>query len=160
MLPWSTLFIIFAWHQIDPPTLFVKNILTCFLPVFFLLKKCPCFSRNDCRVHLFNQVFFIISEFSNKNIRHYSKRASTYHLASSCVRDHDATSSPARHVWEIGSLNWHQFMLQWFIRIPVPFRENSNMYWHYCQLCLITKKLDWYAFFFTLITQKISPSAT
>ena len=33
--------------------------------------------------------------------------------ATSCVRDQDATTAPARHMWETGSLNWVQFMLQW-----------------------------------------------
>ena len=56
------------------------------------------------------------------------------HRAISCARDQDATTAPARHVWETGSLNWGQFMLQWFFRflefrwiqwIPVSFRENS-----------------------------------
>ena len=52
-------------------------------------------------------------------------------LATSCVRDQDVA---ARHIWETGSLNWAQFMLQWFIRFPefaefsessVPRRNNS-----------------------------------
>ena len=38
--------------------------------------------------------------------------------ATSCARDQDATTAPARHRWETGSLNWSQFMLQWFIRFP------------------------------------------
>ena len=33
--------------------------------------------------------------------------------ATSCVRDQDATTVPAWHMWETGSLNWAQFMLQW-----------------------------------------------
>ena len=41
------------------------------------------------------------------------KRART-----SSVRDQDATTVPARHVWETGSLNWPQFTLQWFIWFP------------------------------------------
>ena len=59
--------------------------------------------------------------------------------ATSCVRDQDATTAPARHMWEIGSLNWAQFMIQWFISFPefaeftefnessAPFRKNSIM---------------------------------
>ena len=37
-----------------------------------------------------------------------------------------------KHMWETGSLNWAQFMVQWFIRFPefnespTPFRKNSN----------------------------------
>ena len=33
-----------------------------------------------------------------------------------CVRDQDATTAPARQIWETGSLNWAQFLLRWFIR--------------------------------------------
>ena len=56
--------------------------------------------------------------------------------ATSCVRDQDATTVLARHIWETGSLNWAQFMLQWFISLPgltefsdcsAPFRKNSNV---------------------------------
>ena len=42
----------------------------------------------------------------------------------SCVRDQDATTGPARHMWETGSLNWSQFMLQWFFRFH-HFSESS-----------------------------------
>ena len=47
--------------------------------------------------------------------------------AISCVRDQDATTVLARHRRQTGSLNWLQFMLQWFIRFPgiAEFRENS-----------------------------------
>ena len=57
--------------------------------------------------------------------------------ATSCVRDQDATTAPARHMWETGSLNWAQFMLQWFINFTeftefskssAPFRKNSNVF--------------------------------
>ena len=62
------------------------------------------------------------------------KRTRTCHPVTSCVRDQDATTLPARHMWEIGSLNWAQFMLQWFISFSeftefsessAPFRKNS-----------------------------------
>ena len=33
--------------------------------------------------------------------------------ATSCVRDQHAITTPARHMWETGTLNWNQFMLQW-----------------------------------------------
>ena len=58
--------------------------------------------------------------------------------ATSCIRDQDVATAPARHMWKTGSLNWAQFMLQWFIRFlefaqlsefnesSVPFRKNSN----------------------------------
>ena len=63
--------------------------------------------------------------------------------ATSCVRDQDATTVPARYMSGTVSLNWAQFMLQWFIRFPefneitefnessAPFRKNSIvLYWH------------------------------
>ena len=70
-------------------------------------------------------VFTELTEFSDKNICHYNKMARACHTATSCVRDQDATTAPARHTWETRSLNWAQFMLQWIQGIPVPFRENS-----------------------------------
>ena len=66
-------------------------------------------------------VFTEFTEFNDKNICHYGKRARTCHPATSCVRGvrgQDATTVPARHMWQTGSLNWAQFMLQWFIRFP------------------------------------------
>ena len=77
----------------------------------------------------------VFTEFSDKN-GHYSKRVRTCHSATSCVRVQDATTVPARHMWETGSLNWAQFMLQWFIWFPefaefsessASFRKNSNV---------------------------------
>ena len=54
------------------------------------------------------------------------------------VRDQDATSVPARHIWETGSLNCAQFIhasvtyqiswIRWIRWIPVPFRENSIVF--------------------------------
>ena len=64
-----------------------------------------------------------------------TKRTRTCHPATSCARDKHATTAPARHMWEIGSLNWAQSMLQWFIsffeftefsKSSAPFRKNSN----------------------------------
>ena len=58
--------------------------------------------------------------------------------ATSCVRFKDAIKVPARHMWAKGSLNWLQFILQWFIRFreftefnanSAPFRKKSNA-WH------------------------------
>ena len=37
--------------------------------------------------------------------------------ATSCVRDKDASTAPARHVWQTETLNWPWFMFQWFIRL-------------------------------------------
>ena len=59
--------------------------------------------------------------------------------ATSCVRDLDATIGPARHMWETGSWNSVQFMLQWFITFlefaeftefnesSAPLRKNFNI---------------------------------
>ena len=64
-----------------------------------------------------------------QNICHYSKRTRTCHPATCCVRDQDATSAPSRYMWEIGSLNSAQFMLQWFTRFP-EFTEFSEFLFH------------------------------
>ena len=66
--------------------------------------------------HFSLNVFTEFAEFTDKNICLYSKKAQTCHPATLCVRDQDATTAPARHMWETGSLNWAQFMLQWFIK--------------------------------------------
>ena len=71
----------------------------------------------------------VFTEFSDKKICHHSKRTWTCHPATSCVRDQDATTVPARHMWETGSLNWVLFMLQWFIRFP-EFAEFSEFLFH------------------------------
>ena len=76
--------------------------------------RCWTFRTFDFSLNVFTK----FNKFSDKNICHYSKRAWTCHAAASCVRDQDATTVPARHVWETGSLNYAQFMLQWFIRFP------------------------------------------
>ena len=66
-------------------------------------------------------VFTEFAEFSQTKIF-----AITVKPASSCVRDQDGTTAPTRHVWETGSLNWAQFMLQWFI----SFAEFSEFLFH------------------------------
>ena len=59
----------------------------------------------------------------------YSKRTRTCHSSTSCVRDQNATTAPARHIWDTGSLNWTLFMLQWFIKFPefTEFSESSAL---------------------------------
>ena len=73
--------------------------------------------------------------------------------ATSCVRDQDASTAPARQMWETGSLNRGQFMLQWFIRFPefneftyfnersAPFRKKSN------KINILFTSNRWYMFF-------------
>ena len=56
------------------------------------------------------------AQFSDRNICHYSKRAWTCHLLHK--GDQDATTTSARRLWERGSLNGAQFMLQWFVQFP------------------------------------------
>ena len=57
--------------------------------------------------------------------------------ATSFVRYQDAITSPARHMWETGSSNWLQFMLQWFMWLPeFPF--------HLVKLhCLLFSRSGW-----------------
>ena len=74
-------------------------------------------------------VFIEFLEFSDKNVWHYSKRARTCQSATSFVRDQHATPAPARQMWEPGSLNWAQFMLQWLTRFP-EFAEFSEFLFH------------------------------
>ena len=88
------------------------------LPWVLKLGRTPCLRAHpptQDSPRWFSEVFpKCFTEFSDKNICHYSKRAQTCHTATSCVRDQDATTVPARHVWKTGSLNWAQFMLLWF----------------------------------------------
>ena len=46
-----------------------------------------------------------------------------------CGRVQDATIVSTRHMWDEGSLNWLQFMLQWFIRFP-EFAEFTEFLFH------------------------------
>ena len=67
----------------------------------------------------------------------------TCHPATSCVRDHDASTVPARHMWEAGSVNWAQFMLQWYIRFPkfAEFNENSVTFRRKRYLNILSNKI-------------------
>ena len=49
------------------------------------------------------------------------KRAGCYH-----------STGTLRYMWETGSLNWTQFMLQWFIRFP-EFAESNEFLFHFGQ---------------------------
>ena len=60
-------------------------------------------------------MFSLYSLNSVTKICHFSKGAQT---ATFCIRDQDATTAPARQMWQTGFFNWSQFMLQWFIRFP------------------------------------------
>ena len=77
-----------------------------------------CVSKSPAKYYTFEFSLNVFTEFSDKNICHYSKRVRTCHPSTSCVRDQDATTVSVRHMWETGSLIWPQFMLQWFIRFP------------------------------------------
>ena len=78
--------------------------------------------------------------------------------ATFCIRDKDATTTPARHIWEKGSLNWTQFMLQWLVRIPefdefTEFNKSSallrkknstiTVYFNSLCLCCSNSLLSW-----------------
>ena len=110
---------------------------------------------NSCRLES-NGVYpksFSLNSVKKNDI----KRTRACHPATSCVRDQHATTAPARHSWEIVSLNWAQFMLQWFISFfeftefsesSAPFRKNSNacaheLAWH---VLVSLKLLDHYVF--------------
>ena len=69
-------------------------------------------------IWVFPKCFHWIQRIQWQNICHYCKGAQNCHPATSCVRDQDATTVSARHMWETGSLNWSHFMLQRFIRFP------------------------------------------
>ena len=101
-----------------------------------------------------------------KKICHYSKGARTCHPATSCLKDQDDTTVPARHMWETGSLNWVQFMFQWLIRFP-EFAECSEFLFHLgktplpseelqCKLiwCFLTGRPNRYCLWKTLVADK------
>ena len=79
-------------------------------------------------VGVFPECFTEFSEFANKNICHYSKRAWTWHLLFKRPGCHHTV--PERHIWETESLNRAKFILQRFIRFPefaefTGFNESS-----------------------------------
>ena len=59
------------------------------------------------------------------------KRTRTCHPATSCVRDQHATTVLARHMCDIGSLNWAQFMLQWFIIFSLNSQNSVKVLLHF-----------------------------
>ena len=65
--------------------------------------------------------------------------------ATSCVRDHDATRAPARHMWETGSFNWSQLMLPWFSIFPefAEFNESSAPFKKNSAVIYDTSKIIW-----------------
>ena len=73
---------------------------------------------------------FSLNSLSSVTKMYDIKRTRTCHPATSCVRNQHATTVPARHMWEIGSLNWIQFMLQWFISVSefTEFSESSAQF--------------------------------
>ena len=63
--------------------------------------------------------------FSLNSLKIFVITVKRFEPAISCIGDQDATIASATHMWETGSLNWPQFMFQWFIRFPefVEFTE-------------------------------------
>ena len=103
------------------------SALHCFPPVDVIM------IYRTKRLEFFLNVFHWIQRIQWQKIYNI-KRTRTCHPATSCVRDQHATTAPPRHMWEIGSLNWAQFMLQWFFSFSeftefsersAPFRKNS-----------------------------------
>ena len=90
--------------------------------------------RNRCKWSFFLNVSLNSANYSVTKI--FVITVKRLEPATSCVRDQDATSAPARHMWDTGSLNRTQFMLQCFISFPefaelfefnkssAPFRQN------------------------------------
>ena len=66
-------------------------------------------------MEFFLNVFTEFSKFSDKK---FTITVKGLVPATSCIRDQDATTVPARHMWETGSLNWAQFMHQWLSVSP------------------------------------------
>ena len=68
-----------------------------------------------------------------KRMCHFTVKG--FEPATLCVRNQDATTASARHMWEAESLNCLQFMFQWFFQIswihwiPTPLRENSILFY-------------------------------
>ena len=93
------------------------------ISIFFLLPfrqyniHCLCFhyrvqdSMHDITFEFLLNVFTEFSELRD------ILSLKWFEPVTSCDRDQDATTAPARHSWETGSVNWPQF---------IPFRENSN----------------------------------
>ena len=96
-------------------------------------------------VRILLECILVFTEFGGKNICHYSKGLER---AIYCVRDQNTARVSARHTWETGSLNWAQFMLEWFIGFPefnessVPFKKNSITWWVYLP-SITTERETW-----------------
>ena len=98
----------------------LKNInLKLQTSIYFSL-NCFCFMSTSIEFSI-----NVFTEFSDKNICHYRHRALTYHPATSCVRDQDTTTAPARHLWETGSLNWVLFEFYIYIFTNCSFQEQQ-----------------------------------
>ena len=96
-----------------------------------MIYKSTCYGTMELSLNLFTE----FGEFSDK-----SKRVGTCYPATSCVRDQDATTAPPRHMWETGSLNGTQFMLQipqirWIRWKFCSFRKNPNDLIYRCGCC-------------------------
>ena len=72
-------------------------------------------NSNGILMYLIQFSLNVFTEFSDKN---YNILKRLFEPATFCGRDWDATTAPARHMSQRWSLNWAQFMAQWFIRFP------------------------------------------
>ena len=73
---------------------------------------------------VFPKCFTEFAESTDKNICHYSKKVRTGHF---CEGNQDATTASARHMWETGSLNRTQVMLQWFQDFKISLNLPNSM---------------------------------
>ena len=79
---------------------------------------------------------YVFTEFAKFSEKKYCILKRIFEPAICCsFRGQDATTVPARHRKQIGSLNLAQFILQWFIKCP-----EVNEF-HFCS---IYEKLQWH----------------
>ena len=60
----------------------------------------------------------VFTEFVNSVTKIFVITLKGLEPATQPSRDQDVTTAPARQMWETISLNWAQFILQWFITFP------------------------------------------
>ena len=76
---------------------------------------------------ILEQMEFFLNVLLNSGTKIFVITANWLEPATFCVRNQDATTAPAIHMWKTGFSNWSQFMLQWFVRFPefAEFSESS-----------------------------------
>ena len=94
--------------------IYVLQIMLIIQSATVTVKASQVSGRKIVAIGVFPKCFSLNSVNSlNSVTKNYDiKRTRTCHPATSGARDKHATTAPVRHMWEIGSLNWAQFMLQ------------------------------------------------